>query len=101
MAQKHIFFDKTEIVLSIASSSQYSTLNLSYSDISRISFDPVKERKFIFKRVDSEKITITTGKSDEPIVFKKSNEKKFWNEYKTKLEEFAIRNNISFVNNLT
>ncbi len=100
MAQKHMFFDKTEIVLSIASKSQYSTMNLTYSDIARISFDPIVERKFIFKKVNSEKITFTTGKSDKPIVFRKSNEKKFWNEYKTKLEKFILDNNISFLNNL-
>ncbi len=99
MARKHMLFDKTEIVVMFMAGNKFQTANLQYSDIQRIQFDPLQERK-LFSKVQSEKITLVTGKRPEPIVYTMLKEKAHWGEYKEKLQKFAERNTITFVNNL-
>ena len=99
MSRKHMLFDKTEIVLMFMVGNKFQTANLQYSDIQRIQFDAFQERKFLSKS-PSEKISIVTGKRQEPIVYTMGKEKKYWDEYKEKLKAFAERNTITFVNNL-
>lgn len=100
MARQQIMFDKTEIVAGFPAGKRYQVLNLSYDDIQRIQFDPAEERK-LFKKVPSEKITIITGKHAQPIVYGKLKHAQFWDMYKQKLQEFAERNHITFVSNLS
>ena len=100
MAARHLVCDKTEIIVSIALKNKYKILNLTYEDVVRIQFDEIAERKMVFQKVPSEKITIVTGKHNAPIVYTKMKEKKFWDEYKKGLEKFATSNNITFVDNL-
>ena len=99
MATKSILTDKIEIVLMVPDDKGVKPLNLTYDQISRIQFDPCTEFRF-FKRVPSEKITITTGKYSKPIVYTKLKHKKYFEEYKKSLEEFAADNRVTLVNNL-
>ena len=96
MKQRAISFDRTEIVVAFLDGNQYKLLNLEYSDIQRIQFDSIMERKFIFKKIPSEKITITTGKREKPIVYTKKNSGMYWDDYKTGLAKFAKNNHITF-----
>src|SRR5690242_14720686 len=98
MAQRHIMVDKTEIVLMVAGKKKYEIVNLSYDQIVRVQFDKCKETRF-FWRVESESITIITSKRP-PIVYKKFQEKNFFDEYKNSLEKFCKDNHITFTNNL-
>jgi hypothetical protein len=98
MAQRHILADKTELVLNVEGKKKFEMVNLTYDQIVRIQFDKIKEYKLFFK-VDSEAITIVSSKRG-PIVFKKSKEKSFFEEYKKVLEQFCKNNNVTFTNNL-
>jgi non-homologous end joining protein Ku len=99
MAEKRILFDKTEIVVMFPTKKKFISLSLAYNDIVRIQFDSCEERK-LFKKIPSEKITITTGKWGTPIVYTKAKEKKFFEEYKQGLEKFCKDNRVTFINNL-
>ncbi len=99
MAQRHVYFDKTELVLAFAQGKKFRSLNLSYDQITRIQFDECTEYS-LFRRVPSEKITVVTPKRGEPIVYTKMKEKKFFDEYKAGFEKFAKDNRITFQNNL-
>jgi len=99
MAQKHIYADKTELVLIYLKGKKYGSTNLTYEHITNIRFAPCKERKFLFP-VDSEKIEIVSNKLEKPIVYTKLKEKKYFDEYKKELSEFAARNRIRFSNEL-
>jgi hypothetical protein len=99
VAQRHVFFDKTELVLGFPQGKKFVTMNLTYNQITRIQFDKCTEFKF-FRKVPSEKITIVTPKRGEPIVYTKLKEKNFFEEYKAGFEKFARENRITFQNNL-
>ena len=98
MAMRHIYPDKTEIVLSVEQKNKFSTVELSYDKITRIQIDKCKEFR-LFRFVDSECIQITNRKTAQPIVYKKFKEKSFFEAYKTELEKFAKDNKITFVDN--
>lgn len=97
-ARRQINFDKTELVLGFAAGKKYQVLNLNYSDIVRIQFDPMSEMRF-FRKLPSEKITVVTGKRAEPIVYTKLKNEKFWDEYKASFTKFANNNHITFTDN--
>ena len=99
MAIRHVFFDKTELVLSFPDGKKFKTLNLNYGQITRIQFDKCMEFRF-FRKVPSEKISISTPKRGAPIVYTKLKEKAFFDEYKRDFEAFAKNNRITFQNNL-
>jgi len=98
MAVRHMYFDKTEIMVAFLTGNRYSTRNLNYSQIQRIQFDKIKEYSW-FRPIDSEKISITNSTTMEPIVYTKKKEKKFFDEYKRELKEFAKANNITMQDN--
>lgn len=100
MARKHIFCEKTELVLIILMGNGAFSMNLTYDQIVRIQFEPCTERKFLFFKSPSEKIVFVTRKNERPVEFLKSKEKEFFEEYKVELEKFAKNNRISFTNNL-
>jgi hypothetical protein len=95
-AKRRMTFDKTEIVLMTDKS---QILNLTYDQIVRIQFDKCIEKK-LFSKFDSEKIEIMTRKQSEPVIYYKSKEKEFFEEYKEELAKFAKANRITFINNL-
>lgn len=97
-ARRQITFDKTEMVVGFTAGKKYLVLNLSYEDIQRIQFDTVTEMRF-FKKVPSEKITIVTGKREQPIAYTKLKNEKFWDEYLAGFKKFAEGNHITFVDN--
>ena len=99
-ARPRITFDKTEIVLGFLAGNKFQVLNLNYSDIQRIQFDQIVERRFL-KRVPSEQISVVTAKRMEPIVYTKLKSEKFWDTYKTGFAKFANNNHITFADNTT
>ncbi len=99
MAVKSIQADKTELVLMVEGKKKYEVLNVTFDQITRIQIRPTEVFSF-FKKVPSEEIVIVTRKKSEPLVYKKHKEKKFFDEYKRELEEFAKNNRVTFINNL-
>jgi len=98
MAQRHILVDKTELVLNVEGKKKFEVVNLTYDQIVRVQFDKIKDR-FLFLQNDSEAITIVSSKRGS-IIFKKSKEKSFFEDYKKGLEKFCKDNNVTFTNNL-
>lgn len=94
--KKHIYFDKTEIMMMFLDGNQYQTINLTYDKIIRIQFDKCTEKKF-FRKVPSERIQIVTNCRNKPIEYTKMREKKYFDEYKQGLAKFAKDNRISFI----
>ncbi len=99
LASRRIYCDKTELVLVVVGKNRVSTVNLKYDEIVSIRFQRCKEVRF-FWPVSSERIVITTRKSDKPFIYTKYREKKFFNEYKQGLAKFAKENNVTFYNEL-
>ena len=99
MANKRVLCDKTEVVLTVLGKNKAQIINLTYDQIVSIRFEPCREFRF-FRRVPSERIVITTSKGEQPIIYTKVKEKKFFDEYKKDLKEFAENNRITFYDNL-
>lgn len=99
MALRHIFCDKTELVLMVETKKKVQPLNVTYDQIIRIQFEPCKEFRF-FRFVPSEKIQIMTRKREQPVEYTMYKEKQYFGEYKKELEKFARENKITFINNL-
>jgi hypothetical protein len=99
MAIRHVNCDKTEVILIYLYDKKYQRINLTYDKITHISFDKCTEFSF-FRKVPSEKITIKTSKLENPIVYTKLKEKKYFDDYKKELAAFAKANRITFYNNL-
>lgn len=99
MAGRHIICDKTEIILNYQDNKKYKVINLTYDQITRISFEPCTEFK-LFRRVPSEKITIVTKKVENPIVYTKLKHQNLFEAYKEELAKFAKDNRITFFNSL-
>lgn len=101
MAPRRIFPDKTELVFMVPTKNKVVRKNLTAKEIVRIQFDKCKENILGIIPKDSESITIVSGKLATPLVYKKLENKKFFESYKSELEKFAKDNNITFTNNLT
>ena len=86
------------MVCGFAAGKKYRVLNLTYEDVQRIQIDPCKERS-LFKSVESEQITVVTGKNATPIVYKMLKNRQYWDEYKAGFAKFAKNNTITFVDN--
>jgi hypothetical protein len=99
MAKSRIVCDKTELVVTATINNQMQNLNIPAEKIRRIQFDKCQEKISLFKKGDSEKITIETTSIAEPITFYKMKEKEHFESYKEQLEKFAKENRISFVDN--
>ena len=99
-APRRIFTDKTEIVFMVPTKNKVVRKSLTAKEIVRIQFDKCKENILGIIPRDSESITIVSGKLGSPIVYKKFENKKFFNAYKTELEKFTKDNKVSFTNNL-
>ncbi|NMA94560.1 MAG: hypothetical protein GX974_00795 [Clostridiales bacterium] len=99
MANKRILCDKTELVLTVVGKKRVSIVNLTYEQIVSIRFEPFKEFRF-FRKVPSERISITTSKLGSPIVYTKYKEKKYFEEYKKELRKFAEDNRVTFYDDL-
>lgn len=100
MAPKRIFFDKTEIVFMVVTQKKVVRKELSAKEIVRIQFDECTERRFGIIPQKSEMITVVSGKLGAPIVYKKGQNKKYFDEYKSGLARFAKENNVTFTDNL-
>ena len=99
MANRRIYVDKTEIVFMVPSKKKIARHCLTAKEISRIQFDK-KEGKFLgFIKTETESISVSSGKLGAPIVYTKSQNKKFFEEYKRDLENFAKANMVTFADN--
>ena len=96
MAQRRIYVDKTEIVFLVPTKNNMARHNLAARDIVRIQFDKSVANILGFIKKESEAITVVSGKLKKPIVYKKSQNKKFFDEYKCELAKFAKDNNVTF-----
>lgn len=95
MPKKQIVVDKESIVLYLGMTHDDKVFTINPSQIQRISI----ERCYVFswfRRVPSERITIVTSQSSPPYVFLKHKHKQYYDEYKTKLTEFAKRHYVTF-----
>ena len=99
MAPKRIFFDKTEVVFMVPGGSSVARCPLSAKEIVRIQFDKSESKFLGLIPQKSETITIVSGKLGAPIVYKKTQNKKYFNEYKEGLVRFVKENNVSFTDN--
>ncbi len=95
----HISCDQTEIMMMVLRGSKWAHLNVTYDKIRRIQFDTCKAMRWLVVPSPSEKITIECSASSEPLVFLKSKEKQYWDQYKVELSAFAKRNRITFADN--
>ena len=94
-----ILYDKTEIIAVDLSGKRAQALNLTYEKIISIQFDNDTVSK-LFKKVPSEKISITIRGREAPLVYYQVEEKGYWDQYKNDLTKFAKDNRVSFRNNL-
>lgn len=99
MAQKRILIDKAEVILVVPGKKKVKNYYLVSSDISRIQFDKCTERLFGIIPQKSEKITIASSKLPSWVVYTKGDNKKFFDEYKTELTEFAKKYRVTFTDN--
>jgi len=94
---QRIYTDDAEITILIEDSS----VNLSYSKVKKIVFTEEKRRKFFVWPKTEECIKIFSRERPNPFVFYKSSSKKFFEEYKDKLKEFARNNRVNLVDELS
>ncbi len=99
MAPRRIFPDKTELIFMLPTKSSVSRRSLTAGEIVRIQFDKVHRRILGIFPQESESITVVSGKFSSPLVFKKHENKKFFDAYKQELQTFAKNNNITFTDN--
>ena len=100
MAVRRIFVDKTELVLMVPKKNKVVRKSLTSGEIARIQFDKQETKLFGIFNIETEAIKIVSGKLGAPIVYKKSQNKKYFDEYKRELEKFAKDNFVTFADNV-
>jgi len=100
MAVRRIFVDKTELVLMVPKKNKVVRKSLTSGEIARIQFDKQETKLFGIFNIETEVIKIVSGKLGAPIVYKKSQNKKYFDEYKRELEKFAKDNFVTFADNV-
>ena len=100
MAHRHIFFDKTEIVLAIVGSNNVTNVNVRYNQITSIRIERVPVRKMLFLKGADDVIIIKQNGADEPYKFFRRKEKQYFDEYVRDMTEFATKNKLTFTNTL-
>jgi hypothetical protein len=98
--KRRIFVDKSELVLTVIGKKKAQVLNVPYDSVKSIRFEPDKAFK-LYKFVPSERIVIEVSSRLDPVIYRKANEKKFFDTYKKELEEFVKRHHITFHNTVT
>ncbi len=96
MAARRIYVDKTELILLVPTKSKIISHNLIAKDISRIQVAKKESKILGFIKTTDETITIVSGKLSKPIVYKKSEHKAYFEDYKRELEKFAKDNYLNF-----
>ena len=99
MAQRRIMFDKAEVVLLVPGKKRMANYNLTNANITRIQFDKCTVRKFGIIPVKDEKISIVTPKAGMPIVYLRSENKAFFDEYKAEFARYAKEYRVTFTDN--
>lgn len=97
--KRRIYFDKSEMILTVVGKKKTITVHLTSDQITRIQYDKCTERKFGIIPQDSEKIAITTPKQGQPIEFYKSKNKELFDTYKEELAEYAKTYRVTFADN--
>ncbi|MCL2833198.1 MAG: hypothetical protein FWD78_08515 [Treponema sp.] len=98
MAGEKLFIDKTELVAGFIRGKKFVTANLTCENIISVSIEPCKTG--LFKNKPDERIVIASGKLNEPIIYYRHTEKKFFDSYAKDIEKFCKDNNISFRKNV-
>ena len=99
MANRMIYVDKTEIVFLVLTKKKFLNHNLTAKDIIRIQFDKTTSKLLGFIKSEDETITVASSKLSAPIVYKRSENKKHFDDYKRELEKFAKENYVTFTDN--
>ena len=100
MAQKRVYVDKTEVLFFVPAKNKIVRHSLTASNIVRIQFDNTTTKILGFIKSETETITVVSGKLASPIVYKRNENKKYFNEYKRELENFAKQNYVTFIDNI-
>lgn len=95
MAKRRVYFDTTEVVVLVPGDKGSQNINLIRNDIHRIHFEKCNEPIWGVIPRASERIRISTAKSEEPILIPKLENKKFYEEYKEGFMKFAKANFIA------
>lgn len=98
MARRRVYFDTTEVVVLVPGNKGLQNINLIRNDIHRIYIEKCNEPIWGIIPRTSERIRISTAKSEEPILLPKLENKKFYDEYKEGFIKFAKANFISIEN---
>ena len=92
--------DKTEINAVYADAKgKLARISLTYDKVISITFEKCWERK-LFKKIESERITLRIKGRMDPIYYYKLREGEFYESYKRDFEKFAKENRLTFYNNL-
>lgn len=99
MKKQRVIFDKTEVimvydVLTNPFKKGISKKALTYDKIQSISIEKCNVKR-LFKTVDSERILIRAAGMTESIIYFKSVEKDYFDEYKAGFRKFAKANRIT------
>lgn len=92
MAKRRVYFDTTEVVVLVPGNKGLQNINLIRTDIHRIYFEKCNEPILRIIPRASERIRISTAKSEEPVLIFKLENKKFYEEYKEGFRKFAKAN---------
>ena len=95
MAKRRVYFDTTEVVVLVPGSKGFKNTNLVRNDIHRVYIEKCNEPILGIIPRQSEQIRISTSKSEEPILFPKLENKKFYEDYKEGFIKFAKTNFIT------
>lgn len=96
MAARKIYLDRSEMVLLVHGKNKTITYNLVSSNVNRIEFDKCEELAFGIIPKQSEKITIYASNLPGEVVYKKGENKAFFDQYKEELRQYAKDYRIPF-----
>ena len=99
MAQRRVYVDKTEVVFMVPKKNKVVRECLAARDIVRIQFHKSTTKFLGFLSLTTESIEVVSGKLGAPIVYKKNQNKKYFDEYKRDLAKFAKDNTVTFMDN--
>jgi len=94
-AKRHLYYDKSEIILAVRMGKGFATFNVPAEKVQRIKFLPSKAKK-LFKTIDTEMILIEAA-GFPPLTLFKHQEGEFFESYKEDLRKFGKLNRISVI----
>lgn len=98
--ERNVLCDKNEINIKQKTRNGYEFLNLNKDHIMQICFEKCTVKK-LFRKVPTDKIEIAATGREMPIVFYRLEEGEHFDEYVTRLTEFARLNRIKLKNSIS